>query len=171
MIYRELASVKFTNCCDKMSPFMMRSTRAAYIKGTAMERVAKTKQWPGSPAAFVCFSSRIGDLWKDDPTTRLLQLWFANCQWNGIISFGFILPPQGLLSIISTRKAWGGVQKAGMRETRPLIPRVSNPVGKASMPPSDLTQMWQVGTFNTILYFSRSKFICSESPSACLVGN
>lgn len=43
MIYRETASVKFTNCCDKMSPFMMHSTRAAYIKGTAMERVAKTK--------------------------------------------------------------------------------------------------------------------------------
>lgn len=44
MIYREPASVKFTNCCDKMSPFMMHSTPAAYIKGAAMERVEKTKQ-------------------------------------------------------------------------------------------------------------------------------
>lgn len=77
MIYRELASVKFTNCCDKMSPFMMHSTWAAYIKGTAMERVAKTKRPPGSPAAFVCFSSRIGDLWEDDLHTCLLRGWLT----------------------------------------------------------------------------------------------
>lgn len=77
MIYRVPASVKFTNCCDKMSPFMMHFTRVAYIKGTAMERVAKTKQHPSSPAAFVCFSSRIGDLWKDDFPTCLFWLWLA----------------------------------------------------------------------------------------------
>lgn len=51
-----------------------------------MERVAKTKQPPGSPAALVCFSSRTGNLWKDDLHACLLQGWIPNCQRNGLIS-------------------------------------------------------------------------------------
>ena len=151
----------------------MHSTRTAYIKDTWMERVAKTKPWPGSPAAFVCLSSRIGNLWKGDPATRLSWLWIANCQWNGIVSLSFILQPQWLLSIILTRKAWGRVGESWEEGQKTPDSKGFQSSGESKLAPGDFTQVWQVWMFNTthviILYFSRSKFICSESLLACLM--
>lgn len=80
---------------------MMHSTRAAYTKGSAMERVAETKQSTGSPAAFVSFPSRIGNLWKDDLHTCLSHGWIANCQGNGntFISLCSVTPEAALSSL------------------------------------------------------------------------
>lgn len=49
VIYRELASVKFTNCGDKMSPFMMHPARVAYIKAPH-GKLCKNKAFTGLPS-------------------------------------------------------------------------------------------------------------------------
>lgn len=60
MIYREAASVKFTNCCDKMSHFMMHSTQAVYIKGIAMEKLQKQSSSLAPQLTLSAFPAELG---------------------------------------------------------------------------------------------------------------